>query len=110
MQIITLKSAIEKGLPRYFTGKPCKRGHLSERYVKGYHCVECGKERSKEWIKNNPEKRSASLREYVERNKAAVTAKNNRWWKNNPHKYDEYRAKQTPEQKARKAKRMKEWR
>jgi len=110
MQIITLKSAIENGLPRYFTGKPCKRGHLSERYVRTYHCVECGKERTKEWIKNNPEKRSAAQREYAERNKAAVIAKNKRWRENNPHKPAEYRAKQTPEQKAKIAKRMKEWR
>lgn len=26
---------------RYFTGKPCKRGHLSERYLSTRGCVEC---------------------------------------------------------------------
>jgi hypothetical protein len=25
----------------YFTGIPCKRGHISERYVNGKHCIEC---------------------------------------------------------------------
>ena len=29
------------GLPRYFTGKPCKRGHVAERYVSVSQCVEC---------------------------------------------------------------------
>lgn len=29
------------GADRYFTGRPCKRGHLSERYTRGGACVEC---------------------------------------------------------------------
>jgi len=98
MEIVTLKNAIEQELPRYFTGKPCKHGHICERYVSSYHCVECGKDRAKKWIKNNPEKRSASSREYVERNKMAVAAKNKRWWQNNSHKIIEYKAKETEEQ------------
>ena len=30
---------------RYFTGKPCKHGHIAERYIKSHHCVECTLER-----------------------------------------------------------------
>jgi hypothetical protein len=41
MEIITRKEAQEQGLPRYFTGKPCKHGHLSEKLVSGGSCVEC---------------------------------------------------------------------
>jgi len=42
MQIITRKEAREKGLKRYFTGKPCKRGHVAERYVSHNRpCVVC---------------------------------------------------------------------
>lgn len=26
---------------RYFTGKPCKRGHVAERYLSTRGCVEC---------------------------------------------------------------------
>ena len=33
--------AREKGLKRFFTGDPCKRGHVSERYVSSAGCVEC---------------------------------------------------------------------
>lgn len=33
--------AILEGKETYFTGQPCKRGHLSERYVKGHLCMEC---------------------------------------------------------------------
>lgn len=31
------------GSPTYFTGKPCKRGHLSERFVSTYTCMECSR-------------------------------------------------------------------
>tara|TARA_R110000782_G_C14715834_1_gene403672 strand:- start:6 stop:872 length:867 start_codon:yes stop_codon:yes gene_type:complete len=42
MQIITRKEAREKGLSRYFTGKPCKHGHVAERYVSHNRpCVVC---------------------------------------------------------------------
>lgn len=35
--------AIEKGLQTYFTGKPCKRGHIAKRFVSSYQCVECSR-------------------------------------------------------------------
>ena len=28
----------------YFTGKPCKRGHLADRRVSNYICIQCSKE------------------------------------------------------------------
>ncbi|MDB4352871.1 hypothetical protein OAA60_05530 [Porticoccaceae bacterium] len=37
----TKAEAKEKGLKRYFVGKPCKRGHVSERYVADGACCEC---------------------------------------------------------------------
>jgi len=40
MKIITRKEAKEQGLKRYFTGKPCKHGHVSERLTYG-GCIEC---------------------------------------------------------------------
>jgi hypothetical protein len=36
---------IAKNGPRYFTGKPCKNGHIAERYSGNRECVECGKAR-----------------------------------------------------------------
>ena len=41
---------------RYFTGKPCKRGHISERYKKTRSCVLCIAERCVEWQSNNKRK------------------------------------------------------
>lgn len=41
MDKISKKSAEVLGLRRFFTGKPCKHGHISERYTMSYMCVEC---------------------------------------------------------------------
>jgi hypothetical protein len=32
-EIITRTAAKAQGLKHYFTGKPCNRGHVAERYV-----------------------------------------------------------------------------
>jgi hypothetical protein len=44
MNIITRKEAQAQGLKTYFTGKPCKRGHVAARRVNPNACVECLKE------------------------------------------------------------------
>ena len=41
MQIISRAEAKAKGLKRYFTGKPCKHGHVAERQVFNATCVKC---------------------------------------------------------------------
>lgn len=41
MRIITRNEAATCGLKRYYTGKLCKHGHDSERWVHNGHCVEC---------------------------------------------------------------------
>jgi hypothetical protein len=40
-KIITRKVALKRGLTRYFTGKPCKRGHISERKTCDWTCLMC---------------------------------------------------------------------
>jgi len=35
--------AMAAGKDTYFTGKPCKRGHISERFVSNHTCVECSR-------------------------------------------------------------------
>ena len=41
MYVISKQEAQEQGLIFYFTGKPCKHGHISERLVKGGSCRVC---------------------------------------------------------------------
>lgn len=68
--IIKRADAIAQGLNRYFTGKPCKRSHVCERYTCNLECVQCVYEKTKarEWHKKNPERhRENGKRDYQKR-------------------------------------------
>jgi hypothetical protein len=41
MEIIDKQSAKSSGLKYYFTGKPCKRGHIVQRYCRDSMCTQC---------------------------------------------------------------------
>ncbi len=43
MNIISRKEAKEQGLTRYFTGKPCKHGHIDERTTSSCICIGCNR-------------------------------------------------------------------
>lgn len=47
--------ALEAGSVRYFTGKACTRGHISERLASNGKCVKCNRENIKIWNAKNPE-------------------------------------------------------
>jgi hypothetical protein len=38
---MTLSEAVSRGLTRYFTGKPCKRGHIAQRNTLTSACLKC---------------------------------------------------------------------
>ena len=42
--IISRKQAAREGRSTYYTDKPCKQGHRSERYTVNGSCVECQKD------------------------------------------------------------------
>lgn len=46
-ELIDRKQAHERGLVRYFTGFPCRKGHVTERYVSNGVCSGCLKAFSK---------------------------------------------------------------
>lgn len=79
MKIITRQDAIAAGELYYFTGEPCKRGHMCKRLVKNSSCHECClilrrkkypeeyqrrkeeiKARAKKWRLDNPERAKAN--------------------------------------------------
>lgn len=47
MKIVTRKEARFNLEKKYYTGKPCLRGHLSERFVLTAGCIECDVENKK---------------------------------------------------------------
>jgi hypothetical protein len=105
MEIISRAEAKAKGLKRYFTGVPCKNGHIDERLVSGGKCCECGRERARRWRQANPEKNRESVREssrkycqahpekkresvlkWAQANPEKKRERNRKWAQENPHK------------------------
>lgn len=80
----TGKEARAIGAPRYFTGILCKRGHLSERYAVGGHCVECDNARERD-----DEERKAASKKYYEANKSKCFEAS-RIWRDKTGKAYEY--------------------
>lgn len=98
MEIISRQEAIDRGLVRYFTGSPCKYGHIAERLVSNSGCIECqyeryrarynaspdaARSRSQRYRQNNREKVLASQKEYRARNKAKRAASWARYYDRN---------------------------
>lgn len=52
-QMITRNEAKLKGLSRYFTGKPCPKGHVCDRWVSSKTCVMCMATRVSNYRRNN---------------------------------------------------------
>lgn len=47
MEIISRKNALSQGLTHYFTGKPCKHGHVAKRGTASKNCIDCCAMRSR---------------------------------------------------------------
>lgn len=80
------QEAIKAGASTYFTGTPCKHGHIAERYVANYTCVKCFSIRAlnyqRKWRKAKPEKQREYSRKYAETH----NKKTREWRKNNKEK------------------------
>jgi hypothetical protein len=62
--IISRDEAKALDLKRFFTGKPCKRGHIAERSVHSGRCLECGRARSAKWKAANQKRVRETRRKY----------------------------------------------
>ena len=74
MEIITYTEAKAQGLTTYFTGKPCKRGHVAERHVNG-GCKECDMLKKRQWRAENQEESVRRVMEYQRANKEKYQAR-----------------------------------
>ena len=92
--IVTRAEAKAAGLKRYFTGVPCKNGHVAERFTNRSYCVacECGyRLRNKEKIRSsqsqyrakNKDKLSAYFRRRYEAEKDAARVRMKDWYAKN---------------------------
>jgi len=90
---VTRKEALRLGVSHYFTGQPCKRGHISPRSVVRRHCPFCvellykseeqlarardryrqggdeARERASRWSRANPERHKSAIKRWNSRNR-----------------------------------------
>lgn len=87
--IISCKEARLRGLQFYFTGKPCKRGHVSLRRVKSTSCCQCDYGRTKKWREENHDRSRQLARDWTERNRERLRALERARYAKNPAKFRE---------------------
>jgi hypothetical protein len=66
-RVVTRSQALALNLRRYFTGRPCKHGHLSERFTNGGACIECMRAFGAERYASNPEYRAMRIEQQRDR-------------------------------------------
>jgi 5-methylcytosine-specific restriction endonuclease McrA len=69
MEIIGREAAKAAGLKTYFTGEPCKSGHMEPRTVSNKNCVQCQKRHAAKWHRNNLEACKISRKKRYDNNK-----------------------------------------
>lgn len=97
MKIISRKEAKSLGLTYYFTGKPCKRGHVAARLSSSANCVECKsilsssdsykeqkKKYQKEYYRKNISKQAEYHKNYRSKNREVLREKQKIFRKQNP--------------------------
>jgi len=90
MKIILRKEARKLGLKRYFTGKSCKHGHVTERLVDRGDCLECKRIKWKRWCKKNPEYYKEYEKEWRKSHRKNKCESQKKWRKKNLNIYKEY--------------------
>lgn len=80
MQVISRNEAKALGLKHYFTGEPCKHGHVSSRFVSIGNCCE----RERKYREENKEAIAEYARKYSEENKEAIAERMRKYREENP--------------------------
>ena len=85
MELISRAEAKARGFKRYFTGKPCRRGHVAERRTCGDgECITCTVGYKVAWEAANPERVRALGVAWRIANPEKARAKILRWRARNP--------------------------
>jgi hypothetical protein len=81
--IINRQDAIEQGLKHYFTGKPCKYGHVAQRQVSNKGCETCRYAARIAYYHENPERELVSIRarhkKYYQEDSKKILDANKKW-------------------------------
>lgn len=78
-ELITRKQALEQAFRYYFTGKPCKRGHVALRFVRGSTCTQCDKERCETRYRENCDELKKRSNKHYHDNKETILAQRQKY-------------------------------
>lgn len=97
---ITRQAAKALTLTRFFTGKPCKHGHVAERMASSGACVECNRlakakryaadpalanQQKAVWVAANRDRVNKNAVKWSRANAAKRRANHAKWYADNPH-------------------------
>ena len=104
-EVISRQDAKAKGLSRYYTGQPCKHGHVAMRQTTNGICVECSLLINKRWAEKYPERqrekwRRQSARHRVE-NPERINRNREKWELANPENLKERQRRYSTSEKGR---------
>jgi 5-methylcytosine-specific restriction endonuclease McrA len=91
LEVISRKDAKERGLKRFYTGVPCKKGHTAERYVSKGGCIVCDIESTRKWQAANPEKAQKIASNWRAANSEKARESLGNWREANPERVREHR-------------------
>lgn len=84
-KLISRQDAKAQGLTLYFTGRPCKYGHVDVRQVSNFGCKTCLRKKWRAYAKEKPEavrqhqKKAARKRYYADLNKSRERIRRDTW-------------------------------
>ena len=81
--VISRSDALANGFKKYFTGKPCSRGHLAERKTVNHGCLECSRLAEARFRTENPEAVSERNRRFYIKNAEDMRRKSTEWHNKN---------------------------
>src|SRR3990167_6062380 len=108
--VVSRHEAIGQNLPRFFTGRPCRRGHLAERRVDGGHCIECQRITQAGFHARHPTRNAQYHRKYYAGHKDEYKAEVMRRRRENLEQYNSTRRRWYAANAEREATRAREWR
>jgi 5-methylcytosine-specific restriction endonuclease McrA len=108
--LVTRAEAKAAGAKRYFTGKPCKRGHICERYTSIAQCVACSRAQTYEWLAANPERWDEARKQWIAANTQRINEQSQAWQKAHPEQRRETLKLWRLNNKEKHSEQRKEWR
>lgn len=89
MEKISREKAIELGLPHYFTGDPCRNGHIEKRQTSYRNCLGCMREANDRRVNKNPDATKQRIKEWKQKNRERKKELNKKWANENKEKNKE---------------------